>query len=101
MTESHDLVNEPTPPTVRALRQAMCPQVDRLSAEVWFADYAFRQDPDAVRRERADLVAFLAGRGVPAEADDELPYSPAVQIGPDADLDRVAALAAEWAAATD
>ena len=82
MAEPHDPVNQTTLTSVRALRRAMCPQIDRLSAEVWFADYPFRQDPDAVRRERADLVAFLAGRGVPAEADDELANSPAVQLLP-------------------
>ena len=85
----------------REFRRAMRPQVDRLSAEVWFADYPYRQDPNAVRRERADLIAFLAARGVPAEADDELPNSPAVQVGAGVDLDRVEALVIEWAGSPD
>ena len=100
-------VAEPTfpvgdpPPAPRGLRRAMAPRVDRLSAEVWFAEYPYRQDPDAVRRERAALIAFLVRHGVPAEADDELGNSPAVQLGPGADPDWAELLVAEWVAGGD
>ena len=89
------------PPALRALRKAMAPRLDRRSAEVWFAEYPYRQDPDAVRRERAGLIAFLTRHGVPAEADDELDNSPAVQLEPEVDLDRAAALVAEWVQSPD
>jgi hypothetical protein len=89
------------PAAVRALRRAMAPRLDRRSAEVWFAEYPYRQDPDAVRRERAGLIAFLARHGVPAEADDELDNSPAVQLGPGADLDWAEAVVEEWVAGGD
>ena len=89
------------PPPVRALRRAMAPRLDRQSAEVWFAEYPYRQDPDAVRRERAALIAFLIRHGVPAEADDELDNSPAVQLGPGADLDWAEAVVADWVAGGD
>jgi len=79
----------------------MAPRLDRRSAEVWFAEYPYRQDPDAVRRERAALIAFLVRHGVPAEADDELDNSPAVQLGPGVDLDGAEAVVAEWVAGGD
>ena len=68
---------------------------------MWFAEYPYRQDPDAVRRERAGLIAFLARHGVPAEADDELDNSPAVQLGPGADLEWAEVVVAEWVAGGD
>ena len=91
----------PFPPAARDLRRAMAPRLDRESAEVWFAEYPFRQDPAAVRRERAGLIAFLVRLGIPAEADDELDNSPAVQLGPGADLDWAEAVVADWVAGGD
>jgi hypothetical protein len=90
-----------SPPAPDGLRQAMAPRLDRLSAEVWFAEYPYRQDPDGVRRERAGLVAFLVGRGAAAEVDDELDNSPAVQLGPGVDLDWAEAAVADWVAGGD
>lgn len=91
----------PLPPAVRDLRRAMAPRLDRESAEVWFAEYPYRQDPAAVRRERAALVAFLVRLGVPAESDDELDNSPAVQLGPGADPDWAEEVVADWVAGGD
>jgi hypothetical protein len=91
----------PPAPAPRAQRRALRPQLDRLSGEVWFCSEAYRRDPAAVRRHRAALVAYLAERGLGAEADDELDNSPAVQLGPGADLDRAAALVAEWVESPD
>jgi len=96
-----ELPGHMTEPLHRELRRAMRPQVDRLSAEIWFADYPFRQDPDAIRRQRVSLIAFLVAHGVAAEADDELANSPAIQVGPEADLDRLAALVAKWTDSPD
>ena len=89
------------PPAVLALRRAMAPRLDRESAEVWFADYPYRQDPAGVRRERAALVAFLARLGVSAEPDDELDNSPAVQLGAGADPDWAEVVVADWVAGGD
>ena len=103
MSEQPDPAPSPggLPPAVRALRGAMAPRLDRRSAEVWFAEYPYRQDPDAVRRERASLIAFMVKLGVPAEADDELDNSPAVQLGPGVDLDWAEAAVADWVAGGD
>jgi hypothetical protein len=89
------------PPAHRGQRRAMRPQLDRLSAEVWFASDSYRRDPAAVRRQRAGLVAYLAARGIAAQADDELDNSPAVQLEPQADLDQVEAMLAEWVESPD
>jgi hypothetical protein len=81
---------------LRELRRDLSPRVDHMSSEVWFADYPFRRDPKAVLGQRASLIAFLGRHQISAEANDELPYSPAIQLSSTAHLDRVEALLAEW-----
>ena len=86
---------------LRELRRDLSPRIDRMSSEVWFADYPFRRDPKAVLGQRASLIAFLGRHQISAEANDELPYSPAIQLSSTAHLDRVEALLADWVGEAD
>jgi hypothetical protein len=82
-------------------RRELSPRIDRMSSEVWFADYPFRRDPKAVLGQRASLIAFLGRHQISAVADDELPYSPAIQLSSTAQLDQVEALLADWVGEAD